>query len=226
MFWENNATLFSRPPALLLGILYAVTRAKPCRLTSNATQTLRAKTIFHPATGGRAKSGSRRPFRRGNSRGPPAGRATSRFRSAPVPNFAQCVAPGRHSGTLAAARWARPTWPRAVAAATIIATDAAATRGATPSTHGDAAGAPPAGRNVRTVPAALWAVAAPPLSDWRPSRLLTALRAWRNVVRTLRVRTRRVVGGPSVCPHTECADYIEQHRLPGWFQRRRERGST
>ena len=28
----------------------------------------------------------------------------------------------------------------------------------------------------------------------------------------------------SACPHTECADYIEQHRLPARFQRRGERG--
>ena len=59
----------------------------------------RAKTIFHRAIGGRARSGSRRPFPRGNSRGPPAGRATSRFRSAPVPNFVRCVVPGPHRGT-------------------------------------------------------------------------------------------------------------------------------
>ena len=75
------------------------------------TQTFRAKTIFRRAGGGRAKSGGRRWFPRGNSRGPPAGRATSRSRSAPAPSCARSCVPGCRGGNATAAPRARSTWP-------------------------------------------------------------------------------------------------------------------
>ena len=49
----------------------------------------RAETICRPASGGKANSGSRWPFRRGSNRGLPIDRATNRFRFAPVPSAGQ-----------------------------------------------------------------------------------------------------------------------------------------
>ncbi len=100
-----------------------------CGLVFSAIRMSRAETICRPASGGKANSGRRWPFRRGSNRGLPIDRATNRFQSAPAPSAAQGGTACRQDKIVAAVPPAMRRCPpksRATADEATIAADAAA----------------------------------------------------------------------------------------------------